>query len=423
MQIRTFDKMTKAKNLLVFGHPFFSMVALRLEYVECETLPDGRKCETMATDMQRVFYSKDFVDKLTSEQVAAVIAHEVLHVCFMHGLRRGPRDPLLWNVACDYAINLIVRDAGLHLPMNLPGGGKPCIDDKYKDWSAFKIYEDLFQNAKKIKFRLRRNGTGSGQQQNGNGGGQPGDNGSDDPNGEVLIGEILDATGPDGKPLSDSEKTELEEEVKIAVQSAAQQAKSIGKLPGALAGLVEAVGKPKIDWKEYIQHWVSGRIPDDYTWRRPNRKIMANYGIYMPQMQLNGAGVGVLSIDTSGSVSDHELVRYVTEIAGVIELCNPEKLYIIQHDAVIQDIYEWNAGDDFSRLKIKGRGGTCIMPTFNQVPKFDEEINWMICFTDMEICDWPRHPPEGLSEANVLWAATGPNNAPFGTYIDLREGL
>jgi predicted metal-dependent peptidase len=422
MAVRTFDKVTKAKNLLVFDHPFFSMVALRLEYLECETLPDGRKCETMATDMKRVFFSKDFVDKLTTEQVAAVIAHETLHVCFLHGIRRGPRDPLLWNIACDYAINLIVKDAGLHLPMNLPGGGKPCIDEKYRDWPAAKIYEDLFKDAKKVKLRLRRNGTGQGQEkQDGQGGGnQPQDGeGGDDPNGEVLIGEILDATGEDGKPLSDGDRAELEEEVKIAVKQAAENAKAIGKLPGSLAGLVEAVGKPTINWKEYIQTWVSGRIPDNYTWVRPNRKIMANYGIYMPRMQLNGAGVGVLSIDTSGSVSDAELRKYVTEIAGVIEICNPEKLYIIQHDAVIQDIYEWNAGDEFTRLQIKGRGGTCIQPSFKQAEKFDEQIDWMICFTDMEIGDWPKQAPD----FPVLWAATGGDNAPFGTYINLRDNI
>jgi predicted metal-dependent peptidase len=182
---------------------------------------------------------------------------------------------------------------------------------------------------------------------------------------------------------------------------------------------VEAVGKPTINWKEYLQTWVSGRIPDNYTWVRPNRKMMANYGIYMPRMQLNGAGIGVLSIDTSGSVSDAELKKYVTEIAGVIEICNPEKLYIIQHDAVIQDIYEWNAGDEFTRLKIVGRGGTNITPSFKQAQKFDEQIDWMICFTDMEIGDWPKEAPD----FPVLWAATGGDNAPFGTYINLRDTI
>jgi len=418
-----FDKVTKAKNLLVFDHPFFSMVALRLEYIECDRLPDGRKCETMATDMQRVFFSKDFVDKLTTEQVAAVIAHEVLHVCFMHGLRRGPRDPLLWNIACDFAINLIVKEAGLHLPMNLPGGGKPCLDPKYKDWSAAKIYEDLFQNAPKVKLKLRRNGMGKGQQENGSG--QSGQNGEGgDEEGDVLIGEILDAQDENGKPMSEADRTELEEEIKISVKQAADNAKAIGKLPGSLTGLVEAVGQPKINWREYIQNWVSGRIPDNYTWVRSNRKIMANHGIYMPSMQLNGAGVGVLSIDTSGSVSDRELRDYVREIAGVIEICNPEKLYIIQHDARIQDVYEWNAGDDFTRLKIVGRGGTCITPSFKEIDKLDDAIDWMIIFSDMEICDWPQ--PKDWPAFPILLCGTGPDTSPKGTgatFIDLRDGL
>ena len=64
--------------------------------------------------------------------------------------------------------------------------------------------------------------------------------------------------------------------------------------------------------------------------------------------QLYNAGVGVLSIDTSGSVSDQELIEYVREVTGVIELCSPDKLYIIQHDAIVQREDEWEAGMDFS---------------------------------------------------------------------------
>ena len=132
-------------------------------------------------------------------------------------------------------------------------------------------------------------------------------------------------------------------------------------------------------------------------------------------------GVGILSIDTSGSVSDDELRKYVREIVGVIEMCNPDKLIIIQHDAIIQKIEEWEGGNDFSSLKVKGRGGTCIAPVFRHVEKLDEPIDWMICFTDMGICDYP--PAAKAPDFPVLWAATGPMNAPFGTYIPVKDAM
>jgi predicted metal-dependent peptidase len=34
-----------------------------------------------------------------------VMAHEFLHVGLRHDERQQGRDPFLWNVACDYAIN------------------------------------------------------------------------------------------------------------------------------------------------------------------------------------------------------------------------------------------------------------------------------------------------------------------------------
>jgi len=400
------DKMTKAKTRLVIHQPFFSVLALGLTYVETEMLP------TMATDGKHIYWNPDFVEKLTIEECAGVIAHEVMHVAWLHMLRRGHRDPLLWNLACDYAINPVVLSSGLHLPLG-KGYTKDnpdyCHDPKYKDWSAYSIYEDLLKNAEKNAKGISLNG----DPKDGSGGPQDGQ--------KPLWGEVMDATGKEGKALSESEKRELEEEIKINVKQAAESAKARGKLPAGMEGLIAAVGKPKIDWKDYIQNWVSGRIPDNYTWVKPNRRMMVNYDIYMPSMQLNGAGIGVLSIDTSGSVSDKELQEYITEIVGVIEICNPEKLYIIQHDAIVQKVDEWNAGDDFSKLHIKGRGGTCIKPSFEKVKEFDETIDWMICFTDMGICDFPS--AEQAPEFPVLWAATGPDNAPFGTYIPIRDAM
>jgi predicted metal-dependent peptidase len=231
----------------------------------------------------------------------------------------------------------------------------------------------------------------------------------------------MEPRNDDGTPMSDAEKRELEEEIKIKVVQAAEAAKSIGKLPVALEGLVKAVGKPTVDWKAYIQQWVSGKVPDDYTWKRPNKKMLGLYGLVTPSMQLNGCGTGVISIDTSGSVSNEELVKYITEIAGVVEICNPDKLYIMQHDTHVHRVDEWEQGDTFDHLKITHRGGTCIRPSFEKVNTFDEQIDWMICFTDMGINDFPS--VKEAPDFPVLWAATGPDIAPFGTYLSLRDPI
>ena len=297
-------------------------------------------------------------------------------------MRRGSRDPLLWNIACDYAINPIVLDAGYKLP-------KGClIDNKYRGMSAEAIYEDIKKNPPpNLKF--------------------------------LNIGGVMDAPG------SAADKSAREQEIKITVKAAAERAKAIGKLPGGLEGLIEAVGKPKINWQDYIPSWIKSVIPDDYTWSMPNKWMLSNHRFYMPTMKATGAGVGVLSIDTSGSVSDRELINYVTEIVGLIEGCKPEKLYIIQHDAAIQKEDIWEVNMDFSSLKIKGRGGTRIRPTFERVAEIvaeEGQVDWMILFTDCEISDWPTVWPD----IPVLIAATGRNTLPdpsVATYIPIKDAI
>lgn len=403
MSSAAFDKLTKAKYRMVHKSPFFATIALSIPFVEADWLVPP----TMATDMERIYYHPQFVEDHSLQQIEGVIAHEVLHVAWLHGTRRGGRNPLIWNFACDYAINPTVLDAGFQLP---PEG---LYKDEFRNMSANAIYDELMKNPppELAQFSLPQFG------------GQGGDG-----SGKALPGAIFD---PSGNPPEEGEQPKggksqadistLETEIKIKVQAAAQAAKSRGKMPGGLDGLIEAVGSPKINWHDYIQQWVKGHRPDDVTWARPKRTMLANHRVYMPTLEMRGAGVGVLSIDTSGSVSDRELQEYVTEIVGVIEICKPDKLIIIQHDAIIQKVEEWEAGMDFSSLKTKGRGGTCIQPTFNYLNEIDEQVNWMICFTDMGICDYPK--AKDAPPFPVLWAATGPDNAPFGTYIPVRDAM
>ncbi len=390
------EKITKAKTFMFIRQPFFAIIGLSLPFVEAPW------CKTMATDGLHFFWNRDFVDKMTVNECMGVIAHEILHVAWMHPSRIGTRIHKIWNIACDISINQTLIDAKFQLPA---GGVYGPQYDKYKDMTAYAIYEDLLKNHTTfINICFDKNGKGE----------------DGDEDGDPTWGGVLAPMHDDGTPLTKEEVAAVEEEIKIKVAEAAHQAKSRGNLPAGLEGLVKAVGKPKVNWRDYIQNWVSGHTPDNYTWSRPNRKMFANYKIYMPRMQLNGAGVGVLSIDTSGSVSDQELIEYVREITGVIELCSPDKLYIIQHDAIVQKVDEWEAGMDFSELKIKGRGGTCIKPVFDLVPTLEDNIDWMICFTDMGIGDYPAAPGPDFP---VLWCATGPDNAPFGIYLPLRDAM
>ena len=62
-------------------------------------------CSTMATDGTHIFWCESFVNESSHEELEFVLMHEALHCTWAHHLRRNDRNPELWNIATDYAIN------------------------------------------------------------------------------------------------------------------------------------------------------------------------------------------------------------------------------------------------------------------------------------------------------------------------------
>src|SRR5215472_1788128 len=113
-------RILKARTTLLLDHPFFGTLLFRLGARPCSSI------ETMATDGRSLFYNPEFVDTLNAAELAGVLAHEVLHPALQHHTRRGDRDQPRWNIACDYAINPILIDAGLTLPKDV------LIDNRFR---------------------------------------------------------------------------------------------------------------------------------------------------------------------------------------------------------------------------------------------------------------------------------------------------
>src|ERR1700734_1913136 len=121
-------RIQKARTSLILDHPFFGSLLFRLKGRECRSIP------TMATDGVSIYYNPDFVETLNAATLAGTLAHEVMHPALHHHVRRSGRDPKRWNVACDYAINPLLVDAGLSLPEGV------LLDDRFRAMSAEQIY-------------------------------------------------------------------------------------------------------------------------------------------------------------------------------------------------------------------------------------------------------------------------------------------
>jgi hypothetical protein len=115
-----------------------------------------------------------------------------MHLALCHHTRQGTRDDRVWNHACDYAINLLLKDAGFTLPGNV------LLYDGYTGMGAEAIYDALLKT------------------------------GSDKDNTTPGPGEVRPMPG---NP-SPAEKKLEEQRWKIAVFQANQQAKALGRSHG-----------------------------------------------------------------------------------------------------------------------------------------------------------------------------------------------
>jgi predicted metal-dependent peptidase len=422
----TAQKLTRARVQLLLAQPFFGTLSLRLKLIP-GTLP------TMATDGSRIVYNPAFVDELKPAELEGTLAHEVLHCALAHQCRRGQRDPELWNVAADFAINPILIGSGFVLPVGA------LVDPAFNNLSAEEIYARL----------LRRRSEGDGatkpqQQTNAGGGTATGPQGTDgtmpstpksDPShqpvsdqrgqtmGEAVgpssvrpggFGEVWDATDEHGQTASPAEKRRQEHEWGIAAEQAVRAAKAWGHEPAGIERPLSESRQSKQDWRVILRDFVAATTPSDYRWTPPNRRYIAS-GLYLPSVERQGVGEIVIAVDTSGSIGKLELEQFAGEISAISEEAQPEAIHVVYCDAAVQSTQQFGPSEPV-RLEPRGGGGTDFCPAFQWVTENNIAPVCFIYLTDLCCHSYPETP-----EYPVLWVTDSSRTAPFGE--TLRIGI
>ena len=393
-------RIQKARTALVLDHPFFGSLLFRLKSSECRSIP------TMATDGVSLFYNPDFVETLNAATLAGTLAHEVMHPALHHHVRRSGRDPKRWNIACDYAINPLLVDAGLSLPEGV------LLDNRFRAMSAEQIYNLLDSDAAQ--------GASGGDDGNESGGEgrdaeQPlagGENEVSAPVTEGGIGQVLDAPAPD----EESSTVTVEEEVRewdIAVSQATTVARQAGKVPAGLNRTLEGAAEAAVDWRELLRRLWSETTPADYSWMRPNRRHLWT-GLYLPGVVREGVGEVAIAVDCSGSVGARQLRLFEAEVRSILEGQRPERVYVLYFDTVVQKVETYEAGQRID-LNPVGGGGTEFGPCFEWLEERGIRPQSLVFLTDL----YGSFPPSGPAYP-VLWASTGSQKAPFGEVIPMR---
>src|SRR6266576_3610430 len=103
---------------LVVSHGFFAGPVLRKRWFVSELTP------TIGTDGRDLFYNPEWVAERSVPECIGLLVHEACHDLGLHPFRRGEREPLPWNIACDHVVNQVVHECNL----TLPEGGVPAVE-------------------------------------------------------------------------------------------------------------------------------------------------------------------------------------------------------------------------------------------------------------------------------------------------------
>ncbi|MDD2338523.1 MAG: VWA-like domain-containing protein, partial [Geobacteraceae bacterium] len=322
-------KLARAIARTVLDHPFFASLLLGMR------LREDTSTKTACTNGMEIRFNPSFIDSLKVDQVVFVLAHLVMHIAHRHPLRRSNRNLGRFNKAGDFAINGILKDAGLNM---LPGA---LYKKEYEHLAAEQIYERLPVSSSA-----------------GPGASEEGDNSQDDDPGGC--GGFEDAKNEDGTSLSKTEKQREEAKVAIAIQKAAQIAKAQGKLPNSLARLVDELVHPILQWREILRTFIDHTARNDYSWIHPNRRHLAS-GIYLPSFRSNGLKPLVLAVDTSGSIGQNDLNQFQAELNDILQSF-PATVHVLYCDSQISSTHIVTSDEYPVELKAVGFGGTDLRP-------------------------------------------------------------
>jgi predicted metal-dependent peptidase len=376
-----------ARAFLIIGRDaksiFFATLLFRLQ------LQSSWDVDTLATDGRLLHYNPEFVTELSLDELVGVLAHEVMHCALAHPFRRGARDLILWNIACDLAINPILRDAKITLPESrlMPGEGT------FADLQPGKSAEEYYATLRRAK-------------DDGNEGDEVPEHETLDPGG---CGQVIDAS--EGDPATTQAAAA---EWKVALVQAQEAAKGRGELPSGLGRTIEDVVNPPVDWRSVLREFVASTAKNDYSWVRPNRRFLAQ-GMYLPGLHSEELGDVILAVDTSGSIDEKMLGQFASEVNAVKSAydCSVTVLY---HDTEIQKVQSWRSADGPLVLDPVGGGGTNHTCIFEWIDREGTNPACVICLTDLE-----TEFPAAFNAAPVLWAVIGdcPTTPPFGQVVHI----
>ena len=394
------ERLVTARIGLLLRHAFFGNLATRMTLTNADEW-----CATAATDGLKFYYNSRFIMMLKPKEVEFLVGHEVLHVVYDHMGRRDNRDPQIWNIADDYAVNADLKRHRVGQFITTV----PCLyEQKYDGKPAEEIYDDLMKNVKKINIDdlldQMIDDDMDGDDKDGDGDGD---------------GDEKDGKG--GKPkkgkrpqMSQEERDRVRQEIKQAIINAAQSAEA-GSIPKGVERLIKQHTNPQMPWRELIQTNLTSAIRTDYSWMRPSRRGW-HMDAVMPGMTPGEEIDVVVAIDMSGSISNKQAQAFLGEIAGMMEAFDGYKVHVFCFDTEVYSPADFTSEnmDTIDNYEPVGGGGTDFDAIFDYLKSVGNVPKRLIVFTDGYPCgSWGD--PEYCDTTWIIHGDPEPN-PPFGQF-------
>jgi len=364
---------------------------------------------TACTNGRDEWYGREFVNKLTERELGFVVAHEAMHKMYRHlttWRKLHDENSLLANAACDYVINLQLKDLDkaetvIAMPVYKDGPKKGqvmgLVDEKFRSMNAKQVFDILKQE---------QEGKCDGDDE---GDGEGGNGGSADPN--KLGDKGFDEHDWQGaKDLTETEKQELDRQIDQAIRQGLIAQKKFGDGGGDLERELGDLLTPTVDWREVLREFVKSVCAgkDKSSWRRPNRRFLGS-NIYLPTLVSETVGNIVVGVDTSGSVGHDEFREFMSEVKSIAEDVKPSRVDMLYWDGNVDKHEEYEQHEVANLIDATrpvGGGGT----NPDCVPKYMASKNMrpecVVMFTDGYVPNWGND-----WVAPVLWVVVDNDTA------------
>jgi hypothetical protein len=224
--------------------------------------------------------------------------------------------------------------------------------------------------------------------------------------------------------LTFDEITEREAEIQTSLTEARIIAQSMGEHHGFQETDIPI--RP-LDFRMQLAGFIkkTGLEKCDYTWNRPARRYLG-CKLIMPDTAAAPKNDQLwVAIDTSGSVSEDMLKRFLDTLSSLLMEYRGVTITIIQCDTQVHDMRTFTHADlPIKDIPIYGRGGTDFNPVFDKINNERLPVTALLYFTDLGV--WDRGIPANAPTYPVAWIDFTGNQVPyytphFGTILTMND--